>query len=106
METQIGRTIKVLRTALGIKQRELARRLGISANYLSMIEAGKREPTLKLLRAIGSTMQVPVSVLLVEGTVPSDNTPSEQSSSYQEIKNLILQTQRIILESRSQEKNE
>ena len=51
-ERNIGHVIKLLRTVSGLKQKDLATGAGINANYLSLVEAGKREPSLAVLRAL------------------------------------------------------
>ena len=58
--------VKLFRVAAGLKQQEVAETLGVTTNFVSMIERGKREPTLKYLRAFASMVGVPVSVLLWE----------------------------------------
>lgn len=37
-----NKTYKRLRMALGLSQREIAEKLGISVNYVAMMESGKR----------------------------------------------------------------
>ena len=66
----IGKTIKVLRTAAGISQKGFAGRLEISPSYLSLIESNEREPSVSLLRQISRLLGVPVSVFFF------DNEPS------------------------------
>lgn len=58
--------IKLFRVAAGIKQQDVARALNVTSNFVSMIERGKREPTLKYLRAFARLVKVPPSVLLWE----------------------------------------
>ena len=57
---EIGERIKQLRESAGLSQNELGRRAGISGQAVSLIEAGKRDPTwgsvLKLARALGVTI--------------------------------------------------
>lgn len=48
----VGTNIKKIRLDLGLKQNEMARKLEISPNFLSMIERGDRSPSLKLLKRI------------------------------------------------------
>jgi len=62
----IGRNIKVFRTNAGLKQKELADKLGKQVQYLSAIENDKREPSLSLLRQIADALDVPASNLLWE----------------------------------------
>src|ERR1700730_96973 len=59
----VGESIKSLREAAGLMQRELAEDVVISASVLSLVEAGKREPSIGVLRAIGRALEVPTSVL-------------------------------------------
>lgn len=59
----LGESIKSLREAAGLMQRELAERVGISASMLSFVEAGRREPSISVLRRIGRALEVPTSVL-------------------------------------------
>lgn len=59
----VGESIRALRAAAGLMQRELADRVGISASMLSLVEAGKREPSIGVLRAVGRALDIPTSVL-------------------------------------------
>jgi len=48
----------------GLSQRELARRAGLSAAYVSEIESGRKAPTLTTLRSLASGLGVPTEALL------------------------------------------
>ena len=61
----LGNAIKLIRTARGFKQRELAKRLGKTANYLSLIESGKREPSVSFLKDLARELTVPVGVFFL-----------------------------------------
>ena len=66
MKMSIGRAIKLARIAVGMKQGELARRAGVTQNYLSILEGGKAgDPSVGLLRRIARVLRVPVHVLLM-----------------------------------------
>ena len=56
----------MLRTASGISQKEFARRLDISASYLSLIESNGRELNVNLLRQISRELGVPVSAFFFD----------------------------------------
>jgi DNA-binding XRE family transcriptional regulator len=47
-----------------IKMNELARKVGISAGYLSQIENNKRNPTVETLKAIAQILEVDVEMLI------------------------------------------
>jgi len=68
----LGECIKSLRAAAGLQQRELAARVGISKSMLSLVEAGKREPTVSLLRDIGKALNIPTSVLFAVALAEDD----------------------------------
>lgn len=65
METlTVGRAIRTLRTASGLKQKQLAALVSVDPTYISHIEADRREPSLALVRAIARTLDIPSGVIL------------------------------------------
>lgn len=90
----IGRSIKFVRVAAGIRQNEMAERLGISQNYLSLLENNKSEPSLSLLRRISEEFGVPMSFLFLEGAVDYESDDPETNDLLQEIKSLVHALQR------------
>lgn len=54
-----------MRLARGISQAELATRIGISASYLSLLESGKKEPSLVMLRGIAKALGISDDLLLM-----------------------------------------
>ena len=61
---EIGAAIRQLRLAAGLKQRELAERVGVDATYVSHLEANRREPSIDLLRRIARELDAPPGLLL------------------------------------------
>ncbi len=59
--TLLGRKIRERRKALGLTQAALAQRLGISASYLNMIEADRRNIAGLLLVRITQALEVPLA---------------------------------------------
>ncbi|MCP4625381.1 MAG: helix-turn-helix domain-containing protein [bacterium] len=53
-----GNPIRIWREYKSIKLNELARKVGISASYLSQIENGKRNPTIDTLKLIAAALGV------------------------------------------------
>ena len=72
----VGRSIKVLRTSAGVKQKIFAERVGVSAAYLSLVESGRREPTLPLLRRVARELKVPLALLFL---MSEDSSPNMES---------------------------
>ena len=62
----LGKKIQKTRKAKGIRQAELADRLDISYQYMSMIENGRRQVSLPLLVQIANELSVPTDYLLAD----------------------------------------
>lgn len=60
----IGLTLKLLRTASSLTQSSLAKDLKVTANYLSLLEKGRKEPSLSLLKRFSKRFDVPLGYLL------------------------------------------
>jgi transcriptional regulator with XRE-family HTH domain len=67
-----GKAIKIVRTAHGLTQSELAERLSIGASHLSLIESGKRQPSLTVLEEIATALDVPPHLLTVLASDPKE----------------------------------
>jgi transcriptional regulator with XRE-family HTH domain len=61
----IGRKLSETRQALGLTQAEVAERLGVSASYLSAVEAGKRNLTVAQLANIANAMRLGIEVSFI-----------------------------------------
>ena len=60
----LGRTIKVIRTDLGIERRALAEAAGISYSYLTQIENGNKPPSSSVLARIARPLGVRMHQLI------------------------------------------
>jgi transcriptional regulator with XRE-family HTH domain len=67
----VGREIRATRHALGLTQAEVADRLGVTASYMSAVEAGRRNVTLGQLANIANAMRLGVNVSFIR----PDGTP-------------------------------
>lgn len=68
----IGYAVRFCRQQKRINLPTLAARTQLSASYLSLLERGKREPSLDALKAICRELQIPVSILVFLGSDPGD----------------------------------
>jgi len=95
----IGKGIKFVRVAAGLRQGQMADLLGITQNYLSLLENNKAEPSLALLNKMSETFRVPAAFLLWEEAMPLEGETPEISEKYERIRNLVheLQSLRIAL---------
>jgi transcriptional regulator with XRE-family HTH domain len=62
---KIGTSIKNLRKGITPKlgQQQLAKNTGLSQTYLSLIEDGKRNPTIAVLDKIAKSLNIPLPVI-------------------------------------------
>jgi DNA-binding XRE family transcriptional regulator len=56
----VGQVLRDARTERGETQREVADRAGISVQYLSEIERGRKEPSSEMLAAVGGALDLPL----------------------------------------------
>lgn len=84
----IGQTIFRVRKEKGIKQKDLARRAGISPTYLSQIENGQRSPTLVTLEKISAEINIPLSILSFL-SLDINSIPEGKKFAYNQIKPLL-----------------
>lgn len=61
---KIGHAIKVCRSAKCLSLNELSKLVDVSSPYLSMIESGKRSPTLSSIEKIAKALEVPMPILI------------------------------------------
>ena len=67
-----SKAFRVIRATFGLRQAELARRLRIGASQLSLIEAGRRQPSLKTLEDFAQAFQIPKALIMVLASESSD----------------------------------
>ena len=63
---KLKNNIKTFREIKGITQEDLAEKVGVTVNYLSLLENSRREPSIDLLKKMSRHLSVPVSVLMLE----------------------------------------
>lgn len=66
----VGRNIKILREQLGLLQRELAQKVGISSTALARYERGETEPKLKIFFKISKFFGVSMETLINYQSIP------------------------------------
>ena len=78
MQARIAKRIKERRVALGLRQDDVAKRIGVKRQYLSYIEKGMHLPGLALLYSLANALDTKVTYFLDE----------EPSGSHKEIREL------------------
>lgn len=85
----IGKTIKVMRELSGLRQGQLAKRVAVSSNYISLVENQRREPSLKFLKKVADELNLPISVFFWEDVAKSDTDNGREGDAAQEINRLF-----------------
>ncbi len=95
---QMGNVIKILRLFHGIKQKHLAESLNIKASLLSLYEQGKREPTLRFLKALCSYNNLAISDFfkLVETQTETTELGFESNNYAQEINKMMANVNKAV----------
>ena len=62
---ELGRAIRVARANRGMKQAELAQLLGVSPNYVSMLENDRRDPSWRFVCKLADALQTPLPLLIL-----------------------------------------
>ena len=76
---KVGHLIKIARISKGIGQDELAKKIGVSKNYISLVENSKKKPGVEFLKQVASFLEVPLLLLMWENiNLPSAKTPAEK----------------------------
>ena len=73
----IGSNVRRLREEREMLQADLAQRAGASACYISLIESGKRDVSMKMLNSLADALGVPTSILLEERPPNAADIPME-----------------------------
>ncbi len=78
LQRQVGHNVRRLRLARDVPQDRLALEAKVALNYLSGIERGKKNPTLKILTRLAKALRVSASEFFVpvsENPEPPKNLP-------------------------------
>ena len=62
---QYGKAIRALRLLRGLSQKSLATLSARDASYISLVEAGRRQPSTQTLEAIADSLDVPLHLLMM-----------------------------------------
>ena len=86
-----GRAFKVARALSGLEQRELAKLADIDPSHLSLIEQGKRNPSLNTLKRLAEGLKMPQHILDLLAAEPED-LKNASSAEVQVLGELIART--------------
>jgi transcriptional regulator with XRE-family HTH domain len=67
-----GKGIRIARALAGVRQKQLAKLADVDPSHISLIEKGKREPSLDLLERLSSALGIPQDLLVLLSTEDKD----------------------------------
>jgi transcriptional regulator with XRE-family HTH domain len=67
-----ARALKIARAISGVQQKELAKTAGLDPSYLSLIEMGKRKPSLAAIEKLTSALGIPNHLFTLLASEPKD----------------------------------
>ena len=70
---KLGAAIREIRELRGLTQREVAERMNLSVNFLSMVENGKRGISIEHLNEMAEILDVPTSFITFLGSTSPRN---------------------------------
>ena len=91
LNLKFGQRLKYLRKKTGSTQKELAQLTRLTLNYVALLEAGKRSPSLPTIAALAKGLQVPISKLMdFEAQNPAEKKEIRKPLDYRERINRCL----------------
>lgn len=72
MQQNYGKAFRIIRAAFGLRQSELAERMPVTASQLSLIEAGKRQPSVRVVDSLAIAVGVPTALISLLASAPDD----------------------------------
>lgn len=72
MKTNYAKAFRIIRAAFGLKQAELAERMPVTASQLSLIESGKRQPSLRVIDSFAQAVGIPSALVSLLASSPDE----------------------------------
>jgi XRE family transcriptional regulator, fatty acid utilization regulator len=98
MQQNYGKAFRIIRAAFGLRQSELAERMPITASQLSLIEAGKRQPSLRVVNGLATAVGVPSALVSLLASTVQD----VESKSDEDISDLARALLRLLVSAKEQ----
>jgi XRE family transcriptional regulator, fatty acid utilization regulator len=89
MNDDYAKAFRIIRAAFGLKQSELAARMPITASQLSLIEAGKRQPSLRVVNGLANAVGVPAALISLLAST-ADNVQSKPDAEISDLARALL----------------
>jgi transcriptional regulator with XRE-family HTH domain len=87
---KIGSLIKKIRMMKGLTQVQLAEKVGITQNYMSLIETDTKMPSNEKIKAFAKHLNISEEAIQFLSTEPPDELESDDKKKYVKLQNNIL----------------
>ncbi len=87
---KVGTLIKKIRTIRGLTQVQLAKKMGITQNYLSLIETDKKIPSNDKIRVFSKQLKLSEDAILFLATYPPNELDQDRKQEYVKLQHNIL----------------
>lgn len=87
---KISSLIKKIRSIRGLTQAQLAQKMGITQNYLSLIETDNRTPSNEKIKAFAKHLQLSEDALIFLSTEPPNELSLENKRDYMKLQHNIF----------------
>lgn len=67
-----GKALRIARAIAGLQQKEVADLSGINSSHISLMEMGKRKPSVKSLEKLCKALRIPKHLFMLLGAESSD----------------------------------
>ena len=78
MQRNYAKAFRVIRAAFGLRQSELAARMPVTASQLSLIEAGKRQPSVKVVDGLATAVGIPSALITLLASTSEEMKTSQE----------------------------
>ena len=88
-----GKALRMARAISGIEQKRLASRARMHPSHISLIESGKRKPSVRAIEKLSRALGIPNHLFMLLASEPPDlrvSDPEDLKQAIQSLSNLIL----------------
>lgn len=97
-----SKAIRIARSMSNITQATLADRSGLDRSYLSLIEGGKRKPTVETLQTLSDALRIPFHLLTLLATEKADT----KKISAEQVSSLASELTQLLIASEDDDKSQ
>lgn len=90
-----AKALRISRAIAGLQQKDLAEKAGLHSSYLSLLEQGKRKPSLKVVRDLSEALKIPTHLFTLLASEEEDLSlvePSELQQAAESLARVLFPT--------------